>query len=331
MRGFAIGVAVAAISIGCGESEAPVAGEVDPSAAGAIVAEAGNQPPIIESVRLDPAEPAQGATVQAVVMARDPDGQRVTLGHRWFVDGGERQTGDASLVLDGVGKGAEIRVSVTATDGALESAPVEASARVIDRPPSITSASLSPQDSVSPGQPVSAQVGSVDPDGDLVDFEYVWFVNDERREASGSLFATDGLANGDAIHAEVRATDGTNWTEPERTPPVTVGSAHPEITSTPPGFREDGVFRYRVEAVDPDGDKRLRYALEEGPEGMAIDAVLGELVWRPRDDQHGVHPVSVVVRDSTGLSTKQSFSVTVQESKKDAPADADAPEEDEAR
>jgi hypothetical protein len=119
----------------------------------------------------------------------------------------------------------------------------------------------------------------------------------------------------------VRATDGSSWAEPQRTPMVTVGSAHPEITSTPPGFREDGQFRYRIVAVDPDGDRRLRYSLEKGPDGMVIDDIVGELVWRPGDAQKGVHPVTVVVRDSGGLETKQSFSVTVQEEKRDS-ADA---------
>jgi hypothetical protein len=165
-------------------------------------------------------------------------------------------------------------------------------------------------------------VAGSDPDGDPVDYEYTWYVNGERRDETAVLFRTEGLRHGDVVYAEVRATDGANWTNRERTAPVTIGSGHPEITSTPPGFREDGVFRYEVTAVDPDGDKRLRYALAEGPEGMAIDSVLGDLVWRPRPDQHGVHPVSIVVRDSTGLETKQSFSVTVRDRE---PAADDAP------
>ena len=135
------------------------------------------------------------------------------------------------------------------------------------------------------------------------------------------MFETDGLKSGDTIYAEVRATDGANWTEPgAHGRSVTVGSGHPEITSTPPGLREDGVFRYQVVAVDPDGDKRLRYALEKGPEGMAIDDITGELIWRPSEIEPGVHPVTVVVRDSGGLETKQSFSVTIQRQEVAAPA-----------
>src|SRR4030095_6377649 len=126
-----------------------------------------------------------------------------------------------------------------------------------------------------------------------------WFVNGEARSDTGSLFKTDGLKSGDTIYANVRASDGANWTEPARTATVTVGSAHPEITSTPPGLREDGVFHYQVTAVDPDGDRRLRYKVEKGPDGMVIDDITGALIWRPQSGEPGVFPVTVVVRDST--------------------------------
>jgi hypothetical protein len=184
---------------------------------------------------------------------------------------------------------------------------------VIDRSPSLTSVILVPGGTIAPGQTLDARAGSMDPDGDPVDYEYTWYVNGERRDDKGALFATDKLKHGDEIYAEVRATDGNNWTDRQRTPVVTIGNAHPEITSTPPGFREDGEFRYKIEAVDPDGDLRLRYALEKGPAGMTVDNITGEVVWRPVGDQKGVHPVTVVVRDSGGLETKQSFSVTMQQ------------------
>jgi hypothetical protein len=81
-----------------------------------LAGSAANNAPIIESVRIEPSEPAQGAVVHAVVQARDPDGQAVVLTHRWFLDGAEQGAGDATFALDQAGKGAEIRVSVTASD-----------------------------------------------------------------------------------------------------------------------------------------------------------------------------------------------------------------------
>jgi hypothetical protein len=319
MRGFAISVAISALCVGCGDRTPPASTSAATSQEFGEVAS--NRAPVIESVRLDPAEPAQGATLHAVVTARDPDGQPVTLEHRWYIDGSEqRGVVGPTLALSGAAKGAEIRVSVVASDGALTSEAIESSARVIDRLPQITSTLVAPESSVAPGQPVRASAGAGDPDGDPIDFEYTWFVNGEIRSGTGSLFKTDGLKSGDTIYAEVRASDGANWTDPVRTAVVTVGSGHPDITSTPPGLREDGVFHYQVTAVDPDGDKRLRYAVEKGPGGMAIDDITGELLWRPKSGEPGVHPVIVVVRDSSGLETKQSFSVTIQREEVAVPA-----------
>jgi hypothetical protein len=318
MRWSAIGVAFGALCMGCGGDSPPAASSTAPAVQRSE--SAANRAPIIESLRIEPSEPAQGAVVHAVVTARDPDGQGVVLTYRWFVDGAEQDARDATYALDQAGKGAEIRVSVTASDGALASDAMEESTRVIDRSPSLTQAILVPSGAVAPGQTINARAGAVDPDGDPVDFEYTWYVNGERRDDKGALFATDKLKHGDSVYAEVRATDGNTWTDPQRTAMVTIGNAHPEITSTPPGFREDGEFRYKIEAVDPDGDKRLRYALEKGPDGMTIDDISGVAVWRPRDDQKGVHPVTVVVRDSGGLETKQSFSVTVQQKTETAAA-----------
>jgi putative Ig domain-containing protein len=331
MGRFAIGVALGALCIACGEGAPPAAA---PTPASQDFSEAAsNRAPIVESVRLDPAEPAQGATLRAVVTARDPDGQPVTLTHRWFMDGAEQRTSGPSFALEGAAKGAEIRLAVTASDGELTSDAMETSARVIDRLPSITATLLKPEDKVAPGQPVTANAMAGDPDGDPIDFEYTWFVNGEPRGEPGALFKTDGLKSGDTIYAEVRASDGANWTEPTRTATVTVGSGHPEFTSNPPGLREDGVFHYQVTAVDPDGDRRLRFAVEKGPEGMAIDDITGELLWRPKSSDPGVHPVIVVVRDSSGLETKQSFSVTIQRQEVAVPAAPDknaAPDQDAA-
>jgi hypothetical protein len=322
MGRFAIGAAIGVLCVACGDNTRPAPAGI---ATNEFTESAVNRAPVIESVWLDPAEPAQGAVIHAVVTARDPDGQPVTIAHRWFVDGSEQQVTDGTLTLESVAKGSEIRVSVTASDGSLASDARDASARVIDRPPQLGQVVIVPASSVAPGQPVSASAMASDPDGDPVDLEYEWYVNGERRDVNGSVFVTDGLVHGDTIYAEVRARDASNRTDPQRTAVVTVGSSHPKITSTPPGFRENGEFRYQVVAVDPDGDRRLRYALEKGPEGMAIDDVLGELVWRPRDNQSGVHPVTVVVRDSSGLETKQSFSVTVKQGEKKSDAGTAVP------
>jgi hypothetical protein len=175
---------------------------------------------------------------------------------------------------------------------------------------------------VYPGDKVVVTPSGSDPDGDFVDFRFEWLVNDRRVESDGRSFQTAGLKQGDRIRVRVVATDGNSESQPVESADITVGSAHPEFVSSPPGITEEGVFRYAVEARDPDGDRNLRYRLAEGPEGMKIDEVLGEIEWRPAEDQSGLHKVSIVVRDSSRLETTQSFEVTVTKAGEPPPAAA---------
>jgi hypothetical protein len=55
---------------------------------------------------------------------------------------------------------------------------------------------------------------------------------------------------------------------------------------------------------------------------MQIDEIYGEIIWKPRLDQTGDHPIAVVVADSTGLETTQRFKITVSTSEA-APASPD--------
>jgi hypothetical protein len=93
---------------------------------------------------------------------------------------------------------------------------------------------------------------------------------------------------------------------------VEIANAPPEILSAPGGLDDDGVFRYAIEARDPDGDRKLRYHLNDGPEGMTVGPVSGEILWRPSTAHAGVHAVEVVVEDSEGANAVQKFEITIE-------------------
>jgi hypothetical protein len=179
---------------------------------------------------------------------------------------------------------------------------------------------VDPPHHVSPGASVVATAQGSDPDGDLVEIRYEWILNGEISDQDGNVFSAEGLRQGDEIRVRVYARAGRAESRPLESGSVRVGSAHPEITSTPPGFRDDGVFVYEVEAVDPDGDRRLRYRLAEAPDGMTIDNVVGRIQWKPTAADEGEHKVSIVVSDGSGLETTQSFPVTVSTSESALPA-----------
>ena len=87
----------------------------------------------------------------------------------------------------------------------------------------------------------------------------------------------------------------------------------PVITSTPPtGPAGVGLpFVYDVNSVDAQEDA-VTYSLSAAPEGLAIDAATGLIQWTPTADQVGVHTVTIVALDERGLSSEQTFELTVE-------------------
>ena len=308
----ACAAATLALALGCGGEEATAPTHTWSAEKTAdSSADLDNRPPVIRSVRIDPFEPTLGGKVRAIASAFDPDGDATQIHYRWSIDGNAVPGDQREIALVGASKGSIIEVFATPSDGSLEGETSSAQTQVVDRPPVVTGVGLSPAPKVAPGSPIKAVAQAHDPDGDLVRFEYAWLVNGEPAAARGDLFSTEGLHHGDRVQILVVATDGANRSAPMKSIEVTVGSAHPEIVSKPPGMDSSGVFRYAVVAKDPDGDRRLRYRLGEAPDGMAIDAIYGEILWKPRQDQTGEHPVAIVVTDSTGLETTQKFKITV--------------------
>lgn len=277
----------------------------------------GNQPPAIERIRFDPEEPVAGDRLRAVVVARDPNGDATTIGYRWFVDGEPVSVSGPELDLGKFQGATEIELVSVANDGQSESSEMRASVDVADQEPVIVGLKLEPGERVYPGEVVVAKATARDPDGDALEIEYEWTINGESVSEFGNEMSTEDLRMGDEIQVRVTAVARGARSDSVESASVRVGSTHPEIVSEPPSLREGGVFLYEVEAHDPDGDRILRYRLDAAPDGMTVDPIVGRIEWHPSVEQAGVHQVAVVVSDSAGLETKQSFHVTV---------NADAPE-----
>lgn len=87
----------------------------------------------------------------------------------------------------------------------------------------------------------------------------------------------------------------------------------PVIRSSPPlQGKEDALYTYAVQAIDPDPTKDvLNYRLLSAPQGMSITDK-GVISWRPTSAQVGKHEVSVEVRDQWGASARQSFVLQIE-------------------
>jgi len=306
----ALGCAVAVALLGaCGEEEA-----AKPSGAAfggqTAAAARSNQPPTITRVTLQPSDPAAGAPVHVQVQASDPDGDLLRYGFEWRLGGRTLPTGADTVELSESRKGDLLEVTVTATDGRVESAPVVAATRMGNRAPRLESITVEPGSAVAVGTPLVVRPTAKDADDDELEFEFVWTVNGDEVDVEGPAFKTDRLRKGDVVQVSVVATDGSDESNAVRSIPIQVGASDLKIVSSPKGGVEDGLFAYQVEVQDG-GRRSLRYRLAKGPQGMSIDALSGEIVWHPANDQGGSHPVEVVVEDPQGAHASQSFEVSV--------------------
>ncbi|MBW2667216.1 MAG: hypothetical protein JRE13_13070 [Deltaproteobacteria bacterium] len=292
--------------------------EPPPSATGPAAAQvsgnpgnAGNRPAQITSVRFEPAEPMADEAVRAVVKASDPDGDPVKLIYAWEVAGRAVGRGTQRLVLDGASRGDDFQVSVVATDGRAESEPFRFRGTVANRPPRVERLTIEPATRITAGMTLVIRPEGSDDDDDDISFQYAWTLNGESIDHDGPEFDTRSLTRGDVVTVAVRAHDGTDVSEPLAAPEFQVVNQPPRVVSTPSRSLPGGGFHYRVEAEDPDGDRQLRFELEDPPAGMKIGAVSGEIEWRPTDDQTGHYTVRVIVNDLKGGRIAHSFDLNV--------------------
>jgi len=320
--GIALGL-VLALACGGPEPEEPAAlpGETSAPAPEPESPAVVNAPPRVEWVRLEPSRPLPNSRVRVFARASDPDGDSVRLEYRWRVAGQELGSGD-SVVLRDVERDDEVEVVVTATDGRGRSMEKRARARVANQPPLFSGVLLEAPDGLTAGARVVASPQAVDADGDDLRFDYTWRVNGDRVPVDGPVLETDGLRRGDVIEVAVVVRDGYDESEPRRSDPVTLGNTAPRIVSQPGWEREGDTFRYPVRAQDADGDRTLRYRLQEGPPGMQIDAIEGVVTWTPEPGQEGTHPVEIEVDDLHGGRSAQRFEVVMESER--APSQAPA-------
>jgi RHS repeat-associated protein len=123
-------------------------------------------------------------------------------------------------------------------------------------------------------------------------------LDDQQRMETFAYKAVDpgGLASEPAtVTIEIRAPNGP-----------------PEIVSEPPlQVAASSLYRYVVQATDPDAGDELRFALVEAPAGMTIASDTGVVEWLPGSEAIGANEVRVLVQDRRGLTDTQSFTLEV--------------------
>jgi hypothetical protein len=295
-------IAACGFALACGGGDAPQAGDT----AGAEPRTGHNVPPSVREVVLEPAVPRPGERVTARAEVVDADGDAVSLEYAWRIAGRALDASGPFIMVADARRGDLVEVTVVARDEAGESAPETASAHVGNMPPTILQVDLPQPHAIHAGADLVAKPRASDPDGDELEFGYRWWVNGREQDARGETLPARHFARGDRIELEVTASDGEDDARPLRSAAIEVGNAPPHITSRPGALGADGVLRYAVEAVDPDGDGALRFRLVEGPPGMTVGFSDGKLVWAP-GAVTGRYKVAISVEDADGASSVQSF------------------------
>lgn len=177
----------------------------------------------------------------------------------------------------------------------------------MNRPPKIKEVLFRPEHPVK-GDSIESRVLGEDPDGDTVDIDLVWVVNESRwldqteRTLDGSL-----LKRGDVIQLEVTVSDGEN-TVTETSRKLIVGNTAPELLTTTDEFAE--LNGLEIRARDVDGDT-LSYRLEGAPEGLTIDDRGRVAYVGSESEKGGTYAVTLVVDDGNTGTAKISFGMTV--------------------
>ena len=148
-----------------------------------------------------------------------------------------------------------------------------------------------------------------DPDGDVIDVERTWFVNDVRIPDAEYRRAADRCKRGDRIQVEVSVDDGQTR--------AIARSAVTTILNTPPEILNDTrdlttIDGFSVQAKDADGDK-IAFNLEGAPPSLTIDPERGVLHYKGSpDDPAGNYKVVIIAEDGNGGFARWTFAMGVE-------------------
>lgn len=151
-----------------------------------------NTAPTITSIARTVSAPTSGESLGVSVVANDPDVDRVSFNHVWYVNGEEVATTER-LEPGAFERGDTVKVAVTPSDGISEGETVMSDDFVIENSAPRVSVSLP----VDPDwtQEIVCAIDMRDPDGDAVSASIAWFVGDE--PFAGQRFRT--VFDGDTI------------------------------------------------------------------------------------------------------------------------------------
>ena len=228
----------------------------------------GNAPPSGGVVTVAPATVKEGGELTCKAdKGSDPDGDSIAWLYVWLVNeelvpGAKGET----LTSDHFDKGDIVSCRVTPTDGEAEGAQVGSKnkATVLNTLPTLTSATVSPEETNKIGELSCSHKGWADPDpADAPEVSYEWFfVGDggslDPLESFGPTYSPSSLAPGDQVVCVATPSNGAEHGESVQSPPALIINHPPTLTDVTLG-PEAAFANTELECVpsgfaDPDGD-----------------------------------------------------------------------------
>ena len=270
---------------------------------------AGNSPPVINNITLLPLNPTAQSEITARIISQDPDGDPITYGVKWFVNG--REIGEGmSFTYDDIKKGDKIFAEVTPHDGKTYGQPVRSSEITIGgRPPRIVSVSIIPDVVYVTTPQVVLNALFENPDAGPVDLIVHWLVKDEMLPDTSNVLplARLGVKKNDVITGAAFADDGEFRSE--------AFTFEIPIVNSAPAFRTkiDSVkcradsVHYPLPVYDPDGD-RMRFEILQAPAAIKIDPEQGIIFGSAGEAE--VFDVAVRATDTDGAYLDAQFTLS---------------------
>ena len=196
------------------------------------VTTAPNNPPTISSVSLSPTSATVSSTMSCIpVGASDSDGDTITYGYAWFVNG--QQVSSTSSTLAGAfTKGDSVSCSITPNDGTADGATVTSNSVTIQNSaPAISSVTIGystqqhSSGTFAGDQLTCNPTGSSDADGDSLTFSYMWYLNGASHSNTQSL-DTSNMNSGDVVYCAAMASDGSTNSAAVSSASTTVYTIH---------------------------------------------------------------------------------------------------------
>ncbi len=239
-----------------------------------------NQAAVVTSVEIGPDGASRDDTIEATVVAADPDGDDITLTYTWYVDGAMVQEGeDNTLASTLFARDERVVVSVVADDGFVDSAAVRSNQLVVANAlPVAEEVTLTPEEVYEASTLYCAPSGWTDSDNDSEGYVYTWIINAVETEHGGDTLQGDAFDRADSISCVATPWDGIDEGESVSSDAVTVLNTAPEvlalaISTTAPAT--DDTLSISVATDDSDGDNvSLAYAWYVDGTASGTDASL---------------------------------------------------------